>query len=183
MWLSSEESAKERGLDCELYVMFSGSGESDQRKVDYCLGVLFLSPATRKERKETYFKWERKEFVMFVCSFLARVGKKRTKETPLKGEGCFKIRREGLRTKIQQLCRIFCNPLPLKNPITPALLRSAFGEALLGTFAVEIGDADSNGSARGRGRKGCRVCREVQLSFVRLVQWLSHQIPCGYLIF
>ena len=96
-----------------FFVAFFGR-KRERTGISFCLNVLFLSPATRKERKETYFKWERKEFVMFVCSFLARVGKKRTKETPLKGEGCFKIRQEGSRSKIQQLCRIFCNPLKMK---------------------------------------------------------------------
>ena len=136
-----------------FFVAFFGR-KRERTGISFCLSVLFLSPATRKERKETYFKWERKEFVMFVCSFLARVGKKRTKETPLKGEGCFKIRQEGSRSKIQQLCRIFCNPLPLKNPITPALLRSAFGEVRFGMIVIEIGDSDLDGSARDAEHKG-----------------------------
>ena len=64
------------------------------------------------------------------------------------GERCFKIRRLGLTTEILRFCRIFCNPLHPGEPPSPALPRSALGEVYFGAFTIEIGDADSDGSAR-----------------------------------
>ncbi len=43
----------------------------------------------------------------FICSFLAPVGKKRTKETPFKGTGVLENSADLKKNKTQSVCRIF----------------------------------------------------------------------------
>ncbi len=54
---------------------------------------------------------------IFFCSFLALVGKKRTKEAPLKGEGRGKIRKNNWQFKLIALSEFFAIPYPLRIPL------------------------------------------------------------------
>ena len=79
---------------------------------------------------------------------LSPAAEKVTKERRLRARGAAELDRLKFE-QVQIISRsVLCNPLPLKNPITPALLRSALGEVHFSAVTIEIGDADLSGSAR-----------------------------------
>ena len=85
---------------------------------------------------------------------LSPAAEKVTKERRLRARGAAELDRLKFE-QVQIISRsVLCNPLPLKNPITPALLRSAFGEVRFGMIVIEIGDSDLDGSARDAEHKG-----------------------------
>ena len=57
-----------------------------------------------------------------LCSFLAHVGKKRTKETPLKGKRCFKSRQIVSEIKPFVNAELFAILSPLRIPLSSARL-------------------------------------------------------------
>ena len=91
-----------------------------------------------------------------VCSLLARVGKKRTKETPLKGEEHFKTRQGQRWLEGWCIAEFFAIPSPLRIPL-PSF--SARGErcqvgCCFRRLPVEICEVEFGGGARGCGLTG-----------------------------
>ena len=79
-----------------------------------------------------------------LCPFLVISDKKRTKRNAVQGGKVLQISANRLRYEIENLCRDFCNPLPLKEPLLLARLRRASGEVMLVIIVILIYEVFAN---------------------------------------
>ncbi len=94
---------------------------------------------------------------MFICSFLARVGKKRTKETPFKVERRLKIRQAECSFKLVVMPNFLAILSPLKIPLSAVPRAERVGGVYFKVIAIEMADMEPDGGARDADKKASRL--------------------------